>query len=172
MSGKRCKMAQEIWMIILGHVDRLTPAVNLILAHRGVYHATKHDRETWTALEKKVANSTSYQIFCRRRRHLGVRRRVMAWASMMRSPCFGCRMTTAAPMHYIGVKLCPKCCPGHLVSQEDLLLVLGTVAKRLPLPYAWIQGKKHFFRPHVKQLLSGKSAGPSTQALCQSGKSA
>ena len=149
---------EEIWELILKRVACLKGSVNLILAHKGLYQMTLHNRDFWTRLEAQVIFYNSYRTFCKRLKHLGVRRRLIAWVAMTRDPCCGCGNDYARPLYYLNVKLCTSCLPVFTVSHEELERRLGVRrAKALHLPFSWIDlghGRKEkvYFRKQLFQL--------------------
>ncbi len=148
----------EIWEVILQRVACLKGSVNLILAHKGLYESTRSDLSLWKRLEAQVAFYNSYKTFSRRLKHLGVRRRLIAWVAMTRDPCCGCGNDYAMPLYYLGIKLCTYCMPVFTVTHADLERRLGPRrARAVHLPFSWIDmghGKKEkvYHRKHLMQL--------------------
>lgn len=138
-------MQEDLQRLVLRHLhaDALA-SVRLVLASRPLWAEKKTDADFWQRAESILPHHTHYAAFRSVFKHMGVRRRVLAWASYCDSRCTVCKVNLfgiCSGTFAVNVKLCCACKCHFLLSELELarfMPINELIAMRGKLRYCWI----------------------------------
>ena len=156
----------EIWDIVFGHLHfSALASVRLLVTSRHLWLSKKDDAAYWQHIETILPHHIHYEAFRAMHKHMGLRRRVLAWASYCDSGCSACK----APLFglctgtfSVHMKLCYKCKHRNLVSDWELNRYTPyalALAFRSRLRFCWIpypsgERVRHYRRKDIARLLN------------------
>jgi hypothetical protein len=151
-------LVAELWHCVLLYLnDDALATVRMVCAAGALWRDKRGDANFWQALERMLPNHTHYVAFRSVHKHLGVRRRVLAWAAYCDARCTRCGADLfglCTGTFAVQAKLCYGCKASHLMSEYELARYAPAgllLALRSRLRYCWIpypsgQRVRHYLR--------------------------
>jgi hypothetical protein len=158
-------MLPDILPLIIKHLDSdALASIRLLRSSRQLWLAYGSDKNYWRRMEALLPHQSRYHVFKLIHEHLGIRRRVMAWASYCDSRCSKCGLVLfgiCTGTFAVQMKLCYKCKCEALVSERELMLyapyALNLVQQHKLrwcwVPYAPNDPVRHWERQEVLSLI-------------------
>ena len=90
---------------------------------KALYENARANDKAWRQLHRALLGYESYRAILRNtQRKVGLRRRVMMWVGMVKSPCVGCRrhMPSLERMPHLRLVLCPWCLPRYVMTYGEV----------------------------------------------------
>ena len=156
----------ELWDIVFQHLHfSALASIRMVVATRQLWVAKKHDAAYWQHMETILPHHSHYEAFRAMNKHMGLRRRVLAWASYCDGGCNSCKTslfgicTATFPLR---MKLCYQCKQHNVISEWELSRYVPhalLLALRSDLRYCWIafpsgERVRHYKRKEVHKLLN------------------
>lgn len=110
----------DIILTILHHCDAMS-AVRLVKSSKQLYYQKKKDNNFWLNIEFQMLYQNRYSVYRLVHKHMGVRRRVLAWTSYLEAPCTLCRhnlFLTCTNTFPLNLKLCNNCKSDHIMTED------------------------------------------------------
>ena len=157
---------EEIWDMVFKHLHfSALASIRMVVSCKHLWVAKKHDVAYWQHVETILPHHSHYEAFRAMNKHMGLRRRVLAWASYCDSGCNMCKISLfgfCTATFPIRMKLCYNCKHNSLISEWELgryaphALLL---ALRSDLRYCWIafpsgERVRHYRRKEVQKALN------------------
>lgn len=158
-------LPQELWDNVFFHLNADPLAsIRLMRAAAHLWRMQRNNKEFWVRMESLLPNHNRYLAYKAVNKHLGIQKRVLAWANYCDSGCSKCQVdlfgmcTGTFPVR---LKLCYKC-KGHELIAETALDTWFPYWRAAPgrksLRYCWVtlpsgQKTRHYASRDIHRLI-------------------